>query len=68
MQLAGPWHAAAAGEASLTRQIAALEQSAHGWLDVAFLNASGAFTSRGQERFPFCSIFKFLVAKHFWGE
>ncbi|WP_407918614.1 class A beta-lactamase [Solidesulfovibrio fructosivorans] len=64
MQLTGPWHAAAAGDASLTRQIASLEQRAHGHLGVALLNASGAlaFTYRGQERFPFCSTFKFLVA------
>jgi len=64
MQLAGPWHAVAAEDASLTRQIAALEQRAHGRLGVAFLDATGsrAFAYRGQERFPFCSTFKFLVA------
>jgi beta-lactamase class A len=63
--LGAPWFSAAAAETlDLRARIAALEKSSGGRLGVAVLDmGSGkSFAWRGDERFAFCSMFKFLLA------
>jgi beta-lactamase class A len=60
-----PWLGAASGEgADLRSHIAALETSSGGRLGVAMLDTGSGkrFAWRGDERFAFCSTFKFLLA------
>jgi beta-lactamase class A len=54
----------AAHPVPLRQRLAALEKDAHGRLGVACIESTGSlrFGYRDQERFPFCSTFKFLVA------
>lgn len=56
--------AAASGPKALAEQFAALEKRSKGRLGVAVLDTTnGAIASyRGDERFPLCSTFKFLLA------
>ncbi len=63
--LAAPWiGAAGTGTAELQSQIAGLEKSSGGRLGVAVLDTGSgkSFAWRGDERFAFCSTFKFLLA------
>ncbi|WP_174847621.1 class A beta-lactamase BlaA [Yersinia artesiana] len=62
------WAAAIPG--SLDKQLAELEQSAHGRLGIAMINtANGSkILYRGSQRFPFCSTFKFMLAAAVLGQ